>query len=230
MIKNIAYVTGGNELFSQTGNNLDIEGTALLAPPPDLSIDKAGPPSVLRAGYFSYTLTIRNDGRGHAFNVQITDTLPKKQFLKADRLLFLPITFISSKGATCSNPVGTNLVQCTISKIQGNGGQLVITLNVRAPTVIQQTLLTNQVTVSDPDEPEDPPGNNSDSVQTKIIECYDTTGDEKVRIEDISAVLDHYGFGVGEPGYDILYDIDGNSRILVRDINLVILNYGHDCN
>ena len=229
-ILNLAYVTGDNELFGQTGNNFDIEGTALLAPPPDLSVDKQGPASVLRAGYFSYTLTIRNDGQGHAFNVQVVDTLPKKALLKKGRYNILPVTFISSKGAVCSNPFGTNLVNCKIAKLQGNGGQLVITLNVRAPSgILVQNVVTNQVTVSDPDEPDDPQGNNSDSVDTKLIPCFDTTGDLRVRGQDISLVVERYGLGVGDPGYDILYDIDGNGRILGPDISLIVLHYGEDC-
>jgi hypothetical protein len=62
IIVNFAYVSSSNELFSQTGNNLDSEFTAVLAPDPDITIDKAGPVHVKRVEKFAYTLTITNIG------------------------------------------------------------------------------------------------------------------------------------------------------------------------
>jgi hypothetical protein len=73
----------------------------------------------------------------------------------------------------------------------------------------------NNVTINDADEPLDPQGNNSSSAGTKIVPCMDVTGDKAVRVVDINALVERYGLGVGDPGYDLLYDLDGNGRILV---------------
>jgi uncharacterized repeat protein (TIGR01451 family) len=223
IVKNIAYVAGDNELFAQTGNNLTLEDTAVIAPPPDLSIVKTGPVSVKRTDYYSYKLAIQNNGGGHAFSVVVTDTLPKKQVGN----LLLPVTVVSITGANC-NQQG-NVINCAILFIPGNGGSLSITLNVRAPTVLAQSNIVNNATINDADEPLDPPGNNSSSANTKITACFDVTGDKAVRIVDINALVERYGLGVGDPGYDLLYDLDGNGRILVADISIMVDHYGENC-
>jgi uncharacterized repeat protein (TIGR01451 family) len=221
--KNLAFVTGGNELFSQTGNNMDAEFTAVLAPPPDVALDKAGPASVKRVQKFSYTLTVTNPGFGDAFNVNVTDTLPKHVINSIPQ----PMTLQSTSGASCGTPV-SNQFSCTIAKLP-SGGQVVITVNVRAPTVMADVLLTNQASASVPNEPGDNPGNNSDSQDTTIEECSDVDGDGLVRVSDIIAVIQHYGTSVGEPEYDLLFDFDGNGTITVADIIHVVQHYNQDC-
>jgi uncharacterized repeat protein (TIGR01451 family) len=223
LIKNIAFVTGGNELFSQTGNNLAVQNTAVFAPPPDVALDKAGPAKVRRTAYFSYMLTVSNMGFGDAFNVGVSDTLPKHVINSITQ----PMTLQSTSGASCGTPVA-NKFSCAIPKLP-SGGQVVITVNVRAPTTLTDVLLTNQASASDPGEPGDPAGNNSDSQNTTIQACFDVTGDGMVRSVDILAVQQHYGAQTGQPNYDLLYDVDGNGHILSVDILTVQQHYGQNC-
>jgi hypothetical protein len=122
----------------------------------------------------------------------------------------------------------SNQFSCTIAKLP-SGGQVVITVNVRAPTVMADVLLTNQASASVPNEPGDNPGNNSDSQDTTIEECSDVDGDGLVRVSDIIAVIQHYGTSVGEPEYDLLFDFDGNGTITVADIIHVVQHYNQDC-
>ena len=223
LIKNVAFVTGGNELFSQTGNNLDTEFTAVLAPPPDVVLDKAGPTKVLRVAKFSYTLTVSNLGFGDAFNVGVTDILPKHVINKITQ----PMQLQSTSGATCGTPV-SNQFSCTIAKLP-SGGQVVITLNVRAPTTLVDVLLTNQASATVPNEPGENPLNNSDSQGTTIQACADVTGDGLVRIVDILAVNQRFGTSVGNPNYDVLFDFDGNGSVSIADILYAVQQFAQDC-
>lgn len=225
VIGNFAFVSGGNELFVHTGNNLDAEFTAILAPDPDIIVDKEGPPVVRRTEKFSYTITVTNIGLGDAFNVVVTDTLPKHVINDITQ----PMTLQSAKGGASCLPIVGNVITCTIAKLPGNGGQVVITLNVRAPTTKGQLVLTNQVTVADPDEPGENPANNKDSENTKIDDCFDVTGDGLVRIHDILAVVDRYFAQPPDPEYDLLYDFDGNGIITIGDILQVVDHYYDDC-
>jgi len=90
------------------------------------------------------------------------------------------------------------------------------------------TDLTNQAGVSDPDEPGEPTGNNADSQLTQIRACFDVTGDNAVRVNDILAAVDRYNAQPPNPLYDLLYDFDGNGRISVSDILDVIEHYRDD--
>jgi uncharacterized repeat protein (TIGR01451 family) len=224
LIKNVAFVTGGNELFSQTGNNLAVQNTAVLAPPPDVALDKAGPAKVRRTQKLSYTLTVTNIGFGDAFNVGVSDTLPKYIL----DVFSQPMTLQSVTGASCGAPVGQQF-SCTIPKLPGSGGQVVITVNVRAPTAVTDVLLTNQASATDPGEPGDPAGNNSDSQDTTIQACFDVTGDGLVRAADILSVTAHYGARTGNPNYDLLFDFNGDGAITAVDILYVTQHYGQNC-
>jgi uncharacterized repeat protein (TIGR01451 family) len=223
VIKNLAFVTGGNELFSQTGNNLAVQFTAVLAPPPDVAMDKSGPAMVRRTERFDYTLTVSNLGFGDAFNVGLSDQLPSHTMDSGPQ----PMTLESVDGATCPTPVG-NLFSCTLAKLPGNT-QVVITLHVRAPTTLDQLVLPNTATATDPTEPGDPSGNNSDTVNTKIDACFDVNGDGIVRIDDVFDVIQHYFASPPSPNYDLVYDFDGDGIITISDIYFVLSHYFVDC-
>jgi uncharacterized repeat protein (TIGR01451 family) len=224
IIENRAFVTGGNELFAQTGNNLAVEHTAVLAPPPDVSIDKTGPATARRVSKFSYVLNVSNIGDGDAFNVGVSDTVPQTSINGTPQ----PMTIQSISGASCGTPVN-NQFSCTIAKLPGSTGQAVITVNVRAPTTLVDVPLTNQASVTVPGEPGENPLNNSDSVVTTIQACFDVTGDGRVRVDDILSVIFHYPAEVGQPNYDLLFDYDGSGKITVADILLVVQHFAHDC-
>jgi hypothetical protein len=223
VIVNLAYVSSSNELFTQTGNNLDGEFTAVIAPDPDITVDKTGPVHVKRVQQFQYTLTITNIGLGDAFNVSVSDTLPMTSINSINQ----PMTLQSVVGATCS-PVVSQIFTCNIPELDANGGQAVLTLNVRAPTTLVNIDLTNQASVSDPDEPGEPTGNNSDSAITQIRACFDVNGDNLMRIHDILTEVDHYFAEPPSPTYDLLYDFDGSGKVTINDILLAVQHYFDD--
>jgi uncharacterized repeat protein (TIGR01451 family) len=225
VIENRAYVTGGNELFAQTGNNLAVQDTAVLAPPPDVAISKTGPSAVRRVAKFSYTLDITNIGYGDAFNVGVSDTLPETAIYGTPQ----PVTLqsITGGGATCGTPVSQTFT-CTIAKLPGSTGHVTIGVNVRAPTTLTDVLLTNQASVTDPN-PADNPANNSSILATTIQACFDMTGDGLVRVPDILAVIQHFGQHTNDPGYDLLFDLDGSGFINVADILAVVQHFGQNC-
>jgi uncharacterized repeat protein (TIGR01451 family) len=225
VLVNIAYASASNELFQTTGNNLDGEFTAALAPDPDLTVVKSGPVHVKRVQKFAYTLTVTNIGLGDAFNVQVTDTLPQHSINSINQ----PMTLQSVTGPASCGAVVNQVFTCTISQLNANGGQVVLTVNVRAPTVLTTMNLQNQSVVADPDEPGEPIGNNSGNATTEIRACFDVANnDNLVRIHDILGVLSHYFAEPPSPLYDLLYDIDGSGRVTVQDILLVVQHYFDD--
>ena len=139
-----------------------------------------------------------------------------------------PVTFVDAEGAECS--AGGNIVTCVVAKIAGNGGEVKITLNVRAPTVIADTTMVNNVSVSDPDEPMEPTGNNSASASTLVEACFDVDGEEGVvTIGDIGTIVLHFGQGEEDPEYDLLYDIDDKGAVTISDIGWVVGQFGMTC-
>jgi hypothetical protein len=225
IVVNLAYVTGSNEPFSSTGNNFDGEYTAVLAPDPDIAVNKTGPAHVKRTEYFPYTITIQNIGLGDAFNVHVTDTLPMTSINSVNQ----PMTLVNvtGGGASCS-PVVAQVFTCTIPEIDANGGQVVLTVNVRAPTVLTNTNLNNTAVGSVPNEPGEPLGNDTSILATQIRACFDVNGDNFVRIHDILAEVDHYFASPPSPSYDLLYDFDGNNIVAVQDILLSVQHYFDD--
>lgn len=222
VIENSAFVSANNELFSQTGNNLAIANTPVVAPPPDLTVVKTGPASVLRLGYYSYTITIANQGDGDALDVVVTDLLPKS----AIGIFVQHVEFVDSKTADCSE-IATNTIECSVPLVLANGPDVVITLNVRAPTVLEKTVIENNVSVAASD-PREPAGNNTDSATTSVLDCYDVDGDLVVTIFDILEVGDHFGETDTTPGYEI-YDFDGNGVVDIFDILAVGPHFGQVC-
>lgn len=229
IIKNIAYVGGDNEPFAQTGSNVDLEDTAIQAPPPDLKIVKTGPSTVLRARHFQYVLTVSNIGGGHAFDVDVSDILPKSKVTKGSVSNPQSVLFFSATGANCVQ-MGNNKISCHLNQLLGNGSEVVvITLDVQAPTVLADTKITNQSSINDPDEVENDMSNNSSNLSTTVKACFDVNFDNVVLTADIYGVVSHYGLVAGQPGYDVLYDIDGSGVVLVNDITKVVNNYGLAC-
>ncbi len=224
LISNLAYISSSNELFSQTGNNLDGEFTAILAPDPDITIDKVGPVHVKRVEKFSYTLTITNIGLGDAFDVSVSDTLPMTSINSIDQ----PMTLQSVLGDATCGAVVAQVFTCTIDELAAGGGQVVLTVNVRAPTTLVTINLDNLVSVSDPDEPGEPTGNNNDSATTQIRACFDNNGDNLMRIHDILNEVSHYFAEPPDPLYDLIYDYDGSGKITVQDILYAVQHYFDD--
>lgn len=239
LLKNSAFVSANNELFSQTGNNLDIENTAVVAADPNLAISKSDSQDpVWRTRYYSYTLTVTNLGGGDAKDVSVTDVLPST-IISTGTLQ--PVTFVDAKGADCQevpiptaqtlgvDPAQNIIVQCVIPFVAANGGEVVITLNVRAPTVLEDTLLTNEVSATDPDEPSDPPDNNSASEPTLMEACFDVTGNATVTVADIGTIVAVFGLESSDPEYDLLFDFNGNGTITIADVGFVVSHFGQAC-
>jgi uncharacterized repeat protein (TIGR01451 family) len=225
VIKNIATVNADNELFSDTGNNLAIANTAVIAPDPDLSVTKTDSEDpVLRVREYSYVLTVTNGGGGDAKDVTLTDELPVTVLPNG---VEQPVVFLDAKGADCAADETT--VTCNIPLVEANGGEVVVVLNVRAPTVVVDKVVTNQASVTDADEPSDPPGNNSATEETTILACFDVTGDGGVFGPDITDVVAAFGAVEGDDNYDLLLDIDDKGAITGSDIAKVVEQFGIVC-
>lgn len=226
-LKNTAVVSADNEPFQLTGNNLAIENTAVIAPPPDLVVDKTDSQDpVLRLGQFSYQITVDNIGLGDALNVVITDTLPT--IFVGPFLIENSATFVSAAGADCAEGPPT-VVVCTVDEINVNQ-QVVITLNVAAPTLLEDTKIVNSVTASSSD-PDDNPAGNDATESTLVRACFDTNGDQIVDLpNDIQQTILHAGLTENDPGWDPVYDFDGDGTVgLAFDIQPVILHFGQNC-
>lgn len=232
LLKNVAMISADNELFSQTGNNIALENTPVVAPPPDLVVtknDSADP--ILRLDFFSYSIFIENQGDGDALGVVVTDTLPKATIVRAITYIN-PTTLEQVTGADCDE-LGDNKVECVIDEINAHEN-VKITFDVRAPTILDDTVLSNTVSVSVLNPDEDPAGN-QDTETTQLKACFDTTPkperDNYVALQDILAVINAYQQHVGDAGYNVLYDFDGDGQIgLINDILPVISHYQQNCN
>ena len=229
LLKNSARVSADNELFMNTGNNLATDNTPIIAPPPQLVVTKDdSQDKVLRLGFFSYIITVQNQGGGDALNVTVSDTLPTSS-VQIFQKFIRHTKFISAVGATCAQVGNSDKIQCTLPIVNANS-QVQITLNVRAPTILVSQTVTNNVNVSTPN-PFEPPEGNQDSETTQIKACFDVNGDLIVDLaNDIFETIQHYGLYSTDPGFDTIYDFDGDGFIgLANDILPVIQNYLQDC-
>jgi uncharacterized repeat protein (TIGR01451 family) len=78
-----------------------VENTAVIAPPPDLVVSKTDSQDpVFRLGFYSYEITVHNQGLGDALGVVVTDTLPVATTVLA-QTHFSAATFESAVGAPC---------------------------------------------------------------------------------------------------------------------------------
>ncbi len=228
MLKNSAVVSADNELFTDTGNNLAGANTAVIAPPPDLVVSKTDSQDpVLRRGFYSYELTVANQGLGDALGVVVTDTLPFST-IPVIPVFISTALFVQAVGADCV-ALGTAQVECSIDEILV-GQQAVITIDVRAPTLLDDETITNNVTATASDPDEDPVGNDADE-STLVRACFDVTGDLIVDLSnDIFGILQKYGLSTGDPGFDIIFDFDEDGFIgLSNDIFPLLNHYMQDC-
>ena len=222
LLRNEARVSAANEPFWATGNNLAVAHTPVIAPPPDLDISKTDSEDpVLRARLYSYTVTVTNSGGGDALDVVLTDPLDAS------------LTFVSfvSDDAECSLAPG-NVVTCTIPEVPANDGQVdgqvVITINVRAPTVNGDLSLTNDVTVVDLDENLEL----SASETTEIQACFDITGDGAVAFADVLALLVVFGSSITDQQSQeklTIIDFNGDGSISFLDFLQLVQHYGQVC-
>lgn len=229
ILKNWAVITAGNELFTDTGNNLAFANTAVISPPPDLVVSKTDSQDpILRLGYYSYEITVVNQGLGDALNVVVTDTLPVATLDLGFTLLHRAATFESAVGAPCQSIPGDK-VECTLDEINV-GQQAVITINVRGPTLLEDTIVINNVTVSASDPDELPAGNNA-SEATLVRACFDVTGDLIVDLpNDILTMVQKLSLSEGDAGFDVIYDFDGDGFIgLPFDLLEVLQHFFQDC-
>jgi uncharacterized repeat protein (TIGR01451 family) len=216
LLKNVARVSASNEPFAQTGNNLAIQNTAVIAPTPDIAVDKqASAAQLLRARFFSYTLTVTNIGQGDAFDVAVGDQLPAN------------VTFVSATPGCGLFP--GNTVACLLASLPANGGQQVITINVRAPGGAVNKDVTNNALATDADEPDDPGANNSDAAATHVVACFDNNDDGAVSIVDIVREVARFGAVPPNPLYDLIYDVNADGGITIQDINLTVSQFGRMC-
>ena len=192
--------------------------TVTVAPPsgfpPFLFVEKSAPLSVLRAREFAYTITITNHGAGDAAGVVLIDVLPAA------------LHFIESKDAACSVSV-ENVITCVIASIAASGGQTVVTLNVRAPNVSDNTIYSNVVTAFDPHHDLET-GDNDDHL-ILIKACVDTTGDGVVSILDFFALLQLYGVISVDSEYDLIFDFNKDGAISLLDFLRLEMNFGQIC-
>ena len=120
-------------------------------------------------------------------------------------------------------------MECNIDEINV-GQQVVITIDVRAPTLLVDENLKNSVTASASDPDENPAGNNP-SEATLVRACFDVTGDLFVDLpNDILAMVFALGESEGDVGYDVIFDFDGDGFIgLPNDMLPVLQHYLQDC-
>ena len=75
----------------------------------------------------------------------------------------------------------------------------------------------------------EPAGNNTDSFDTSVQDCFDADGDLFVTIIDVLAVALHFGEMTGDLGFDPVYDLDGDGFVTIIDILLVAMHFGQVC-
>jgi uncharacterized repeat protein (TIGR01451 family) len=166
-VTNTASVTG-DEDDPNAANNSETETTTVELDPADLI----------------YTITVKNDGPGHATDVQVTDDVPEgTTFVSAD----------ASQGS-CSDVGGT--VTCDLGSL-ADGATATITLTVGTE---EAGLVENTATVS-ANEPDPDEGDNSDTEITNVVSVTTDLAITKVAERDPVA-----------PGEDIVYVIGVRNR------------------
>ncbi len=146
-----------------------------LAPSADLSVTKAGPPSVVRGSQFAYTLTVANAGPSDATGVVLSDPTPAGLTfvsngidcatafpcalgtIPAGQTRTVAATFLVPSGYAGPDPVSnTATVSATTSDPVAGNGQATATTSVTSPTgpVRFHTLMPCRVLdTRDPDGP-----------------------------------------------------------------------------
>ena len=127
-----------------------VSGTGVI-PLPDLTIQKtASPNPVTSGGTLTYTLTVQNIGNAAATAVTVSDALPAG---------------VSFQRCSVACSVSGNTVSVSLGSLAA-GGTTSFNIVVVAPIVATTIALTNNVTVSTPNDAN--PGNNSTSQVTSV--------------------------------------------------------------
>ena len=217
LLRNEARVSATNERFWDTGNNLAVAHTPVVALPPELSVVKTGPQSVLRVREYSYTLTMINQGGGDALDIVVTDPLPPL------------LTFVfTSHPDECGTPGIGNVLTCVIPVVPANGGQVVITIRVRAPNASEADLqLINEATVIDADEGIEL----HSSALTMIQACVDLTDDDAIGFLDYLALLRVFGAvsSIPDSGFDLIFDLNKDGAITLLDFLQLQQHFNEVC-
>jgi hypothetical protein len=137
------------------------------------------------------------------------------------------VTFVSATPGCGLFP--GNTVACLLASLPANGGQQVITINVRAPGGAVNKDVTNNALATDADEPDDPGANNSDAAATHVVACFDNNDDGAVSVLDIVREVAVFGAVAPNPPYDLLFDMNADNGITIHDINLVVSQFGKTC-
>ena len=124
-----------------------------IATTADLSITKAGPPSVDALNQFTYTLSVSNAGPNAASSVKVTDSLPSGATLPS----------ASGSGWTCSAAATVTCTRATLAV----GTAPDITITVTAPA--DATVLSNSASVSAATTDSNTSNNTSATVQTTVV-------------------------------------------------------------
>ena len=150
-------------------------------------------------------------------NVVVTDPLPPL------------LTFIStSHPDECGTPDIGNVLTCFIPIVPANGGQVVITINIRAPNALEADLqLINAITVIDVDEGIEL----HDSALTLINACFDLTDDYAIGFLDYLALLRVFGSVSSDPesGYDLIFDLNKDGAISLLDFLQLQQHFNEVC-
>lgn len=170
---------------------------------------------------------MENQSDGDALGVVLIDTLPFSTTIPAIAFISTAL-FIQAVGADCV-PLGTAQVECSIAEVLARE-EVVITIDVRAPTLLEDETITNNVTATASDPDENPAGNDA-SEATLVRACFDVNGDLIVDLtNDILSMVFALGLFEGDVGYDVIFDFDGDGFIgLSNDLLPVLLNFQQDC-
>ena len=144
----------------------------------DLSITKTDSPDpVLVSSALQYTLSVANAGPAAATAITVSDPLPTGT------------TFLSTTGTgagwTCVTPAigGTGTVSCTRASLAPSTTAPNIVINVTSPAV--SGTISNTATVSSPHD--DTPSNNSDTVETTVVNEADVSVTKNDGVASVTA-------------------------------------------
>jgi uncharacterized repeat protein (TIGR01451 family) len=137
------------DTHGKPSSNVASADIRVTAPSADLSVDKTGPAKAKYGQSITYTITVHNGGPSAASGVTVTDVLPTNT---------RDVSISTSQGSCSQNAT------CNLGTI-ANGGNVVVTVTVKAPTRGNFTD-TAKVSASSPSDPVS--SNNSKSLTTKV--------------------------------------------------------------
>lgn len=163
-------------------------------PPPDLTVTKTGPSSIVRGNSIVYILNVRNNGTTSASNTVLTDPIPAGLVFNAN-----------SSDGSCTQ-IGTDVV-CGLGSLNG-GLTRTVRLSFTAPAVSQCNTVTvsNQASVSTTTSESDTSNNTSAVVSTRI----DCPASQIGCIQIVKQALSSTGATV-RPVPAFLFQLDGGA-------------------